>query len=188
MSDDEYLAGIMARDTPAQAPADAFDLEATKDKLAAAKVQGPIDKLHLGHSLRYAFCHVQAPALIAAVEALRERVAELEQLVLDGVRRSENCMRWQACAEAAEARCAELAGALEKASQFLDEGMGLKAYKLIKETAAATPEKVMERRQSEKMLMDKLAGVARAFLATGFGNTEDRFAAQDALDALKEGG
>ena len=30
----------------------------------------------------------------------------------------------------------------------------------------------------------KLAGVARAFLATGFGNLEDRFAAKEALDAL----
>lgn len=178
-------------DSPAQAPADVFDLEATKDKLAAAKVQGPTDSLHSGHSLRYAFCHVQAPALIAEVEALRKRVAELtgerdlafahdsqdyptasayeavckarakwqgraeaaearvaelEPIVKDGVRRAENCMNWQSYA-------VEQAGALEKTIQLLDEGMGLKAYQLIKETAVATPEEVMERAKIQRALI-----------------------------------
>lgn len=45
-------------------------------------------------------------------EALRERVAELEPLVADGVRRSDNCQRWQARAEDAEARGASLFNAV----------------------------------------------------------------------------
>ena len=50
--------------------------------------------------------------LIAEVVALRARVAELEPLVKDGVRRSLNCQEWQSRAEAAEAHAAVLAGAL----------------------------------------------------------------------------
>ena len=77
---------------------------------------------------------MEAQALLAAVEALRARVAllkndqalgeniitrqearvaELELLVRDSVRRAGNCEAWQARAEAAEARVAELAGALD---------------------------------------------------------------------------
>ena len=48
-----------------------------------------------------------------AATALRERVVELEAIVKDGVRRAENCMKWQARAEAAEAHVVELEGALE---------------------------------------------------------------------------
>ncbi len=54
-----------------------------------------------------------AETLMQRAEAAGARVVELEAIVKDGVRRAENCMKWQARAEAAEVRVVELAGALE---------------------------------------------------------------------------
>ena len=91
-------------------------------------------------------------------KALRERVAELESQVADGVRRSLNCQEWQARAEAAEARAVELAEALEDLLQWhrnegseTDEPPGAwlkRAYT----TLSATPAKALERARGFEQL------------------------------------
>lgn len=181
-TDPNDIASVEAN-TPAQAPArpGAIALAA----LAAATKVGEIRLYNAAEDVRI---------IEAEFEALRERVVELEAIKNDwieaGKLRGIRADQAEARAEAAEAGRAELAGALEDymaTNRPLTTTQRSVAFK-ARAALAATPEEVMERRQSEKMLMDKLARVARAFLATGFGNTEDRFAARDALDALKEGG
>ena len=183
----------------APADPDAIDLEKHRARLHIA--------LRTDHPGWVAIPLKEIQDLIAAVEALRERVAELEGELRD----VDFTLSWRSAledkptridkikyaisvarnAEAAEASVVAQAGALrdlthglpdllEKIGYSDEEGLIDKALAAL----SATPAKALERARNMEAIMYKLAQVAGAFLATGFGNAEDRFVAKDALAKL----
>ena len=181
MTEDKYLAGIMARDTPAQAPAGhaAIDLDAMQERwewIVPTSPKGLVDLKQDGLTL------------IAAVKALRERVAELKVEKQGG---------WECLikrAEAAEARVAELAGALEKIVQWQREKCETANAEILfmlldnkvdiaRAALAATPEEVMKRAKAIKIV----AATARRYADDDYSHYDIK-ELEDALDALKEGG
>ena len=120
-------------------------------------------------------------------KALRERVAELEPQVADGVRRSLNCQEWQARAEAAEARVVELAGALEewgRPANNRDSKWWQTWEARRRAVLSATPAKALERARAVEEVV-KWAGELRRELGTyrthAYENIEKALAKLDAL-------
>jgi len=140
-----------------------------------------------GGSLGRSLANAAATYEKAQNEALRERVAELEPQVADGVRRSLNCQEWQARAEAAEARVVELAGALEewgRPANNRDSKWWQTWEARRRAVLSATPAKALERARAVEEVV-KWAGELRRELGTyrthAYENIEKALAKLDAL-------
>ena len=124
----------MTEENAVSAEAGDLDLEALKTRYAEARQECKEDPWHpwAGEDL-FDLMLTEFPALIAAVEALRERVAEVQKSRPDPndfESLTQHRNSWRRAAEAAEARVTELERALEGLHQVVMEAglMGCPGY------------------------------------------------------------